>query len=52
MSAVTEDVATRTDLATLETRLTVRFVGIAVGVVLANGADTVAAVAALVKLLP
>ena len=50
--AVTEGVATRTGLATLETRLTVRFVGIAIGIVIANGAATVAAVVALVKLLP
>ena len=48
--AVTEGVATRTGLATLETRLTVRFV--AIGIVIANGAATVAAVVALVKLLP
>ena len=40
------------DLAGLETRLTVRFVGIAVGIVLANAGATVAAVAALVNLLP
>ena len=65
--AVTEGVATKadldkglgalraelkTDMADLETRLTVRFVGIAVGIVLANAGATVAAVAALVKLLP
>ena len=65
--AVTEGVATKadldkglaalkaelkTDMADLETRLTVRFVGIAVGIVLANAGATVAAVVALVKLLP
>ena len=65
--AVTEGVATKADLdkglgalkaelktdkADLETRLTVRSVGIAIGIVLANAGATVAAVAALVKLLP
>ena len=53
---MTEGVATKADLKTavadLETRLTVRFVGIAVGIVLANAGATVAAVVALVNLLP
>ena len=42
----------KTAVADLETRLTVRFVGIAVGTVLANAGATVAAVVALVNLLP
>ena len=42
----------KADVANLETRLTVRFVGIAVGIVLANAGATVAAVMALVNLLP
>ena len=46
--AVTEGVATKADLANLETRLTVRFVGIAVGIVLANAGLTFA----LFRLLP
>ena len=57
--AITQDVATKADiarledkmdkgLAALETRMTVRFVGIAIGIVLANAGVTVAAVVALV----
>ena len=42
----------KTAAADLEIRLTVRFVGIAVGIVLANAGVIVAAVVALVNLLP
>ena len=47
-----DGMATKTDLANLETRTTVRFVGIAVGIVVANAGAVVASVVALVALLP
>ena len=45
---IEDKMATKTDVANLETRLTVRFVGIAVGIVLANAGLTFG----LLKLLP
>ena len=45
---IEDKMATKADLAALETRVTVRFVGIAVGIVLANAGLTFA----LLKLLP
>ena len=47
-----DGMATKTDVAKLETRMAYRFVGIAVGIVIANAGVTVAAVVALVALLP
>ena len=61
--AMTRDVATKADitrlenkmdkgLAALETRMTVRFVGVAIGIIIANIGVIAAAVMALAALLP
>ena len=52
MDAMATAMATKTDVAKLETRMAYRFLGIAVGIVIANAGVIVAAVVALVSLLP
>ena len=52
MDAMATAMATKTDVAKLETRMAYRFLGIAIGIVIANAGVIVAAVVALVSLLP